>query len=69
VATGAYVAFLFHIGVDWDWEMPAVTVAGLACGTALVTGHGRSLPVADRYALGLAALLLCLGVLSAVLGR
>jgi hypothetical protein len=36
VAAGAYVAFLFHAGVDWDWEMPAVTVAGLACGAAIL---------------------------------
>jgi len=36
VATGAYVAFLVHAGVDWDWEMPAVTVAGLACGIAVL---------------------------------
>jgi len=35
-AAGAYVAFLVHAGVDWDWEMPAVTVAGLLCGAALV---------------------------------
>jgi len=36
VAAGAYVAFLLHAGVDWDWEMPAVTVAGLACGIAVL---------------------------------
>jgi O-antigen ligase len=35
-AAGAYVAFLFHAGVDWDWEMPAVTVAGLLCGAAIL---------------------------------
>ncbi|HEX4930378.1 MAG TPA: O-antigen ligase family protein [Gaiellaceae bacterium] len=35
-ATGGYVAFLFHAGVDWDWEMPAVTVAGLLCGAAVL---------------------------------
>ena len=35
-AAGGYVAFLFHAGVDWDWEMPAVTVAGLFCGAALL---------------------------------
>ena len=29
-AAGAYVAFLLHAGADWDWEMPAVTVAGLS---------------------------------------
>jgi O-antigen ligase len=35
-ATGAYVAFLVHAGLDWDWEMPAVTLAGLFCGVALL---------------------------------
>jgi hypothetical protein len=31
----AYIAFLVHAGLDWDWEMPAVGLAGLACGAAL----------------------------------
>lgn len=35
-ALGAYVAFLVHAGVDWDWELPAVTLAGLTCGAAIV---------------------------------
>ena len=35
-ATGAYVAFLAHAALDWDWEMPVVTLAGLVCGAALV---------------------------------
>jgi O-antigen ligase/polysaccharide polymerase Wzy-like membrane protein/tetratricopeptide repeat protein len=35
-AFGAVVAFLVHAGVDWDWEMPAVTCSALACGAALV---------------------------------
>jgi O-Antigen ligase len=35
-ALGAYVAYLVHAGIDWDWEMPAVTVAALACGIALL---------------------------------
>jgi hypothetical protein len=30
------VAYLVHAGIDWDWEMPAVTVAALACGVALL---------------------------------
>ena len=38
-ATGAYTAFLVHASVDWDWEMPAVTIAGLACGAALLAGR------------------------------
>lgn len=32
---GAYVAYLVHAGVDWDWEMPVVTGAALLCGCAL----------------------------------
>jgi hypothetical protein len=35
-AAGAMTAFLVHAGLDWDWELPAVVVAGLACG-AVVT--------------------------------
>jgi O-antigen ligase len=35
-AIGAYTAFLVHAAVDWDWEMPVVTIAGLACGVALL---------------------------------
>jgi hypothetical protein len=30
-AVGAYVAFLIHAGLDWDWEMPAVTLVALFC--------------------------------------
>ena len=33
---GAYVAYLVHAAVDWDWEVPAVTVAALLCGAALL---------------------------------
>jgi len=35
-AFGAYLAFLVHAGIDWDWEMPAVTLAGLVCAVALL---------------------------------
>jgi O-antigen ligase len=35
-ALGAYVAYLVHAGIDWDWEMPAVTLAALTCGVALL---------------------------------
>jgi O-antigen ligase len=35
-AAGAYTAYLVHAGVDWDWEMPAVTLAALACAGALM---------------------------------
>ncbi len=38
VALGAYVAFLAHAAVDWDWEMPAVTITALFCAVALLAG-------------------------------
>jgi len=64
-AAGATIAFLVHAGLDWDWEMPAVVVAGLAC--AAVVGFvepergddepSPTLPVAPRAAALAAALL------------
>jgi O-antigen ligase/polysaccharide polymerase Wzy-like membrane protein len=36
VAFGAYVAFLVHAAVDWDWELPAVTLAALLCAAAIL---------------------------------
>jgi hypothetical protein len=41
-AAGAYVAYLVHAGVDWDWELPAVTLAGLLCGTSLLVVARRT---------------------------
>jgi O-Antigen ligase len=33
-ALGAYIAYLLHAGVEWDWEMVAVSITALLCGTA-----------------------------------
>src|SRR5919201_1930224 len=30
-AAGAYVAFVVHASVDWDWQMPAVPVTAPFC--------------------------------------
>jgi len=38
---GAYVAFLAHAAVDWDWEVPAVTLTGLFCGAAILVSARR----------------------------
>ena len=35
-AAGAYTAFLVHAAVDWDWEMPVVTIVGLASGVSVL---------------------------------
>jgi O-antigen ligase len=33
---GGYLVFVVHAAQDWDWELPAVTLAGLVCGCALL---------------------------------
>ena len=62
-ALAAYVAYLVHAGVDWDWELPVLTIAALACGIGIVAAMGgddeRWLPSPARWgavavALGLA---------------
>ena len=41
-AFGAYVAFLVHAAVDWDWQMPAVTLLALFTAAVLVAAaRGR----------------------------
>jgi hypothetical protein len=35
-ALGAYTAFLFHAAVDWDWEVPAVTLVALVAATVIL---------------------------------
>ena len=35
-ATAAYVAFLVHVAVDWDWQLAAVALAALSCSSALL---------------------------------
>jgi hypothetical protein len=61
-AVGAYVAYLVHAGVDWDWEMTAITVAALSCGIALLvaarSGEPEPFPRRFRGALVIAALAL-----------
>jgi O-Antigen ligase len=34
VALGVYATLLAHAGYDWDWELPAVMLAGTWCGLA-----------------------------------
>jgi hypothetical protein len=41
VACAVYVAYLAHAAIDWDWEMPAVTLAALFCGLALLAAAHR----------------------------
>jgi Flp pilus assembly protein TadD len=36
LAFGGYVAFLVHAAADWDWELPAVTLVGVLCASAIL---------------------------------
>lgn len=43
-AGGAFAAYLLHAGVDWHWEVPAVTVPALFCGAALLAWRRPDAP-------------------------
>lgn len=61
-AAGAYIAYLVHTGVDWDWELPAVTLAGLLCGVSLLLFRRRwrpPTPLTPAVRFGGAAILSC----------
>jgi hypothetical protein len=59
VALGAYAGLVVHFAYDWDWELPAVTLAGLFCGlTALVAARDES----TMIALGTRSRVILLGV-------
>jgi O-antigen ligase len=73
-AVGAYVAYLVHAGLDWDWEVPAVTLAALACAAAAVAtarrpgpacSVGRSFRIAALVAAALVATVAFVGYLGA----
>jgi O-antigen ligase len=40
-ATAGFVVFVVHAGVDWDWEMPVVTLAALGCAGAAFARSSR----------------------------
>ena len=63
----AYVAFLVHAAADWDWQLAAVGLAGLACGSTLLVmargscasplgTHGRAALAATAIVLSVFAL-------------
>ena len=46
---GAYAVYLAHAGLDWDWELPAVTFTALGCGAAVIaSGRTKTIPLARR---------------------
>ena len=66
-AAAGYVAYLIHAAVDWDWELPAVTVAGLMCGMALLVAARRDAPeLGGRARASLAAIAFGVAILALV---
>jgi hypothetical protein len=68
-ALAAYSAYLVHALIDWDWEMPAVTLAGLFCGLAVIlAAHplDRGSPVRLRVRLAAAGAMVGLTLLAFV---
>lgn len=65
-AIGAYAAFLFHAGVDWDWELVGLTAPALACGCALLalrpTPRAPLVPATGARFAGAAVLVALAGV-------
>jgi hypothetical protein len=43
-ALAGFVALAVHAGIDWDWEMPAVMIAGLTCAGVLLLADGVRSP-------------------------
>jgi O-antigen ligase len=66
LAAGAYVLFLVHAGLDWDWEMPAVTLAGIACAVALLVSARQSEPGAALETRARCAVFVALGLFVAL---
>lgn len=42
LACAAYVAYLVHAAVDWDWELAGLTLAAVLCGLACLAAGPRS---------------------------
>jgi tetratricopeptide (TPR) repeat protein len=66
----AAIAWAVHAGIDWDWEMPAVTAWFFAIGGAAVAGRAtkrRIEPMGDRGRIPIAAALLVVAVTPALL--
>ena len=59
-AAAGMVVFVVHAGVDWDWQIPELTLPALALGAVLLIGARRSeaSPLAARRRRLLVALLL-----------
>ncbi len=75
-ALGAYVAYLAHCIVDWDWQVPAVTLLALFAGAALVVAArgkdrnaGKPLGRPARIAIGSVAAVAAVAAFVGLIGN
>ena len=70
---GAYVAFLLHNGIDWDWELSGIALSGLLLGCLLLVagrrGRVRTVARLGRLAAAAAAAAAAVFALVAVIGN
>ena len=66
-AVGAYLAFVMHAAVDWDWQLPAVTVAALGCGAAVLL-RARVAGRSWRFEPAMLSAMLCAAIVVALVG-
>jgi hypothetical protein len=64
IAAAGYAAWLVHVGYDWDWELPGVTIAAILCAGALLVAarRGSALAHQARARWGLFAIAAAAGV-------
>jgi O-antigen ligase/polysaccharide polymerase Wzy-like membrane protein len=60
------VAYLFHAGIDWDWQMPVVTSVAIVCCGSVLYPLDRSPPVARGAIIHKASFAGCASVLAAI---
>lgn len=73
-AAAPYAAFLVHAGIDWDWELAAVTVAAIAAASGLLLLARPRAPAAEigpraRLALVVAGVVVGLASLGGLVGN
>ncbi|MGH3026632.1 MAG: tetratricopeptide repeat protein, partial [Gaiellaceae bacterium] len=68
-ALGAYVAYLAHSIIDWDWEITGVTLPAILCAAVLASGSPRVLGGRARALALVAAAVLALGGLYTIAAR
>jgi hypothetical protein len=51
IGGAAYLVWLVHAAIDWDWQIPSVTLVALACGCATVVRASSTDPPLRRRSL------------------